>query len=273
MSRSEGANPAKSIAKEVSLSGIALHSGKSSTITFCPSESGKIEFVYNGERIEAVPPNVRSTDRGTCLGEILTVEHVLSAVSALGLSSIKIILSENEPPALDGSSLEYYKALEKAGFLALPSSKKISHVKAEISVEEKGASIKVVPYDGFEINFMIDFPVIGRQEFCYSGNYLKDIAPARTFGFIEELDGLKKRGLALGATEKNALVLSEKGYINKPRFADEPVRHKILDLIGDLALVGAEVKAKIFAVKSGHKLNIELARLIRNQGINQYETG
>ena len=107
---------------------------------------------------------------------------------------------------------------------------------------------------------MIEFPYIGRQEFSYFERFEDQIAPALTFGLFDELEQLKSKGLAKGASLDNALAIGRSGYLNPPRFKDEPVRHKILDLIGDLALVGRQVKGEIFAKKSGHKLNVELSR-------------
>src|SRR3989339_22946 len=265
MSQSKEENQSKSIKKEVSLAGIGLHSGEKGKISFLPSEKGKINFILGDKEIEASSNNVTTTNRGTNLGEIQTIEHVLAAAYGLGIDSLEIKLSTPEPPAMDGSALFFVKALLSAGIKILKKKKTIIVIKKTIEVKERESSIKVIPYDGFCIDFEVDFPAFGKQHFIYNKNtdFIKEVAPARTFGYIEEVEMFKKNGIAKGASTKNALVLSKNSYVNKPRFKDEMVRHKILDLIGDLALLQAYLKAKIIAKKSGHKLNVQLTNLIR----------
>lgn len=263
MSQSDGQNPAKTIKKKVSLSGISLHSGKRSTITFLPSKEIGIVFIYKNQKIKAIPENVSNTTRGTSLGKIDVVEHVLSAIAGLGINCLNIKLSSNEPPVMDGSSLIFAKALLSAGIKELKEKIPVLSIKKRLFIKDRNSSIEILPYNGFIIDFTVDFPAVGKQRFVYNGNYLKEIAPARTFGYMEELEKLKKMGLAKGASKKTALALSTKGYINKPRFKDEIVRHKILDLIGDISLAGIQIKGKIIAKKSGHELNAALVKKIR----------
>ncbi|MBI5701497.1 UDP-3-O-[3-hydroxymyristoyl] N-acetylglucosamine deacetylase [Candidatus Saganbacteria bacterium] len=266
MFQSKGPSPVKTIADPVSLSGIALHSGQSSKLTFLPGNEVGIFFIYRGKKLPAIADYVTGTNRGTALGDIQVVEHVLSAVSGLGIGALDIELSTNEPPAMDGSAYPFAKALMSAGIREFEGKRQVVEIDSPIYLKDGGASIEALPYDGFEIKFMVDFPIIGYQEFTFSSNYLDEISQARTFGYLEELENLKKCGMAFGASTENALVLSRSGYVNSPRFENEPVRHKILDLIGDLELVGSDIKAKINAVKSGHKLNIALAKKIREIG-------
>lgn len=263
MSPSAEESRAKTIVKPASLSGIGLHSGESCTIKFMPFHGKGIFFVHKGKRIPVLAEYVTGTDRGTTLGEVQTVEHVLSAVNGLGIDALEIELSANEPPIMDGSSAPFAEALLHAGFFEIARRKKVFSVTEHLCLQENDATLEVFPYNGFAVHFMVDFPVIGPQEFVFEGDYLSQVARARTFGYLDEVESLKKRGLAVGATLLNALVIGREGFVNTPRYADEPVRHKILDLIGDLALVGAEVRGKIVAKKSGHKLNVALAKKLR----------
>lgn len=253
------------IKRPVSLTGVGLHSGKDSTVTFraAPENSGRV-FSYKGFPIPALAENVTDTTRGTTLGNIQLVEHVLAAASGLGIDDLIIELNENEPPAMDGSAKLFFEALRSAGVQALSTDKNIVRIDREINLEESGASLKLIPFNGFAVHFVIEFPVIGRQEFSYNGDF-EVIAGARTFGYLSELEELKKKGLARGASLENSLAIDEGGYANPPRYPDEPVRHKVLDLIGDLALVGFPILGKIEAHRSGHKLNVALARRIREE--------
>ncbi|MFA4905787.1 MAG: UDP-3-O-acyl-N-acetylglucosamine deacetylase [Candidatus Margulisiibacteriota bacterium] len=255
----------QTIKSPVSLTGKGLHSGKLSTVTFRPSpENTGLIFSYKGFPIPALAENVTDTIRGTTLGKIKLVEHVLAAVSGLGIDDLIIELDENEPPALDGSAKLFYAALDSAGRVELSAEKSFVKINREFLVEEAGASLRLSPFDGFAVHFMIEFPVIGRQEFTYNGDFAS-IAEARTFGYLSELENLKKKGLARGASLENSLAVGQDGYANPPRFPDEPVRHKVLDLVGDLALVGFPIRGKIEAIRSGHKLNVALARRIREE--------
>jgi len=251
----------KTIGNPFSLSGIGIHSGEFCIAAFRPAEAdGGIYFIYQNKKIPALVNNVASTDRGTSLSEIHVVEHVLAAAYGLGIDNLEIELSRPEPPVLDGSALPYVSALKNSGIIEQNREKAFLQIKDQIEIKDGSSSIKIAPFNGFKVHFMIDFPYIGKQTFVFSDNFEAEVAPARTFGLIEELETLKSRGLAKGASLENALAIGKGGDVNAPRFKDEPVRHKILDLIGDLSLIGRPIKGEIFAVKSGHKLNIELAR-------------
>ena len=266
----------KTIKTSVTLSGIALHSGAQAEITFKPSASaGGIFFVRTDiagrPRIPATVSAVSDLTRGTSLAfggaEVAVVEHVLASLYALSISDIEIELSAKEPPALDGSSVLYFNALKGAGITDLSRENLPLTLLRELVVNEGSGVAVASPSDRFLISFMIDFPgsAIGRQELSVEiteRSFEGEIAQARTFGFLEEVESLKKAGLALGASEENALVASNDGYINKPRFRDEAVRHKILDLIGDLCLLGRPLKAHIAVERGSHKLNAALARAI-----------
>jgi len=251
----------KTIKKDFTLSGIGIHSGESCAATFRPAEADSgIYFIYRRGKIPALIKYVTRSDRGTTVSGIRVTEHALAAAAGLGIDNLEIELSNSELPILDGSALPYVSAFKNSGILEQNNDKIPLYLKEQIEIKGDSASIKIIPFDGFKAHFMIDFPCIGKQTFVFSDNFEAEIAPARTFGLIEELEHLKSRGLARGASLENALAIGRDGFINQPRFPDEPVRHKILDLIGDLALVGRPIKGEIFAVKSGHRLNVELAR-------------
>ncbi|OGC21475.1 UDP-3-O-[3-hydroxymyristoyl] N-acetylglucosamine deacetylase [candidate division WOR-1 bacterium RIFOXYB2_FULL_37_13] len=265
MFQSKDGNPVKTISKKGSLSGIGLHSGEKSSITFSPSDSGEINFIFKNKRIRACVENVTNTTRGTSLGDLQTIEHILAAADGLGINSLEIGLSAKELPNMDGSALPFVAALIACKPKALKQNKEPIIVKERIFLEDQNASIEILPYEGFCIDFETCFVGLGKQNFTFneSTNFITEIAPARTFGYKEEVEELKKHGLAKGASLENSLVLNKKkGYVNVARFEEEPVRHKILDLIGDLSLIGRPIKAKIIAKKSGHKLNIEMAKKI-----------
>jgi UDP-3-O-acyl N-acetylglucosamine deacetylase len=257
----------KTISQPFRLSGIGLHSGEESSLSFSPAPpNAGICFIKEGRRIPALVNFVRESKRGTSLDGIAVIEHFLSAVYGLGIDNLQVEITGRELPALDGSSLPYAQALESAGLVEQSELKNFLVLARPIKVIEGEASLEALPYRGFKVDFMIDFPGAGKQHYSFDpqkGAFEKEIAPARTFGYIEEYEMLKERGLALGASLENALVLGKDGYINTPRFPDELVRHKILDLMGDLALVGRPLLAEVKAIKSGHRLNIELTRLLR----------
>jgi UDP-3-O-acyl N-acetylglucosamine deacetylase len=260
-------NPDKqrTIKQPLSFSGISLHKGEFCQVTFSPAKADSgITFIYNGKRIPALAENVTDTRRGVTLGEVALVEHVLSACAGMGLDNLEISLSSPEPPILDGSALGFAQKLKAAGIMELDQEKRFFSVREILRISEADASLVLSPFDGFKIDFMIDFPIIGVMNFSYSGDF-REIAPARTFGQISELEMLHKNGLAKGASLDNALAIGPKGYVNQPRFPDEPVRHKVLDLIGDLMLVGRPIHGAIRAIKSGHRHNVALTLKIREE--------
>jgi UDP-3-O-acyl N-acetylglucosamine deacetylase len=263
----------RTIKKKISISGVGLHTGKEVNITFKPgADNSGIVFIRTDiprqPRIKADLNNITSTLRGTSLGNINTIEHVLSALYANSITNLEIELDGPEPPALDGSSKVFCDMINKAGITQQRSKMNTISTKEPVSVIENGKSIIALPADRFMISFMINYPTvfIGTQfyKFIFSRkNYYNEIAPARTYGFMEELEGLKKQGLALGADPENAVAVGKDGYLTKLRFKDELVRHKVLDLIGDLSLSGGEIKAHIICNRSGHDMNIKLAKLLK----------
>lgn len=256
----------KTIKDKVPFDGIGIHSGEKNKIILHPAkENNGIVFLKENRKIKAVAENVLETSYGTNLDGINVVEHLLAALSGLEIDNVLIEVFGNEIPVLDGSAAVFVQRIKEAGFVELPAERDFIILKTPIKIDSKESSIEALPYDGFVVDFMIDFEIIGQQRFAFDKDKMsfeKELAKARTFGFVSGLEDFKKRGWARGASLENALAISEKGYLNTPRYPDEPVRHKILDVIGDISLVGHPLKAKIVAKKSGHSANIELARRI-----------
>lgn len=257
------------------LIGIGLHTGKDSRIRIIPGEPGKgIVFrnVVTGAvipaRLECVTNTVRCTELGFGGHAVSTVEHVLSALRGLDIYDATVEFSGEEMPIADGSSQPFVRLLELAGLEPTDSSVVSIPVEKCIFLEgASGASIFALPHSRLEICVILDYPkvpFIGSQSFEYveGDNYKELISPARTYGFLSEIEWLRNNGLARGATLENVVAIDSESYATDLRFPDELVRHKMLDVIGDMSLLGAPLMAKIVAVKPSHSLNINLARLI-----------
>ena len=269
----------KTIKKPITLEGTGLHKGTLSRVTFLPAGAASgIRFISPlfTAPIAARLENVTGTARGTNIGDgkntIYTVEHLLSAAAGLGVDDLDIEISGCEPPAMDGSALPFAKALLAAGLAEKPGTKR-SAVRLAAPVEfSKGETrYRAAPSAcGASFRLVYDYPhrLVGRQEvkFCLSPEiYLTEIAPARTFAFSHEIKALKAAGLALGGSLENAIVINENGIMarNGLLFADEFARHKLLDLIGDLALTGLFFEGlNIEAERPGHAGNVNFAKLL-----------
>jgi len=261
------------IKNPVESSGIGIHSGEISKITFkpAPTDTGIVfirEDLPGVPRTKALTDNIVSTSRGTNLKNINTVEHVLSAAYALGIDNMEIYLNNVEPPVFDGSAVEYLKLIKSAQIIEQEAEKQIFNIEKHIVIEDGEKFLSVLPSKGFRILATIDYPgtAVGLQAAAYSreiNSYERDIAPARTFGFLEEVAKLRSMGLALGGSLENAVVIDGNKYLTELRFDNEPARHKILDLIGDLSLIGRQINGNIISIKAGHSMNVELARRIQ----------
>jgi UDP-3-O-[3-hydroxymyristoyl] N-acetylglucosamine deacetylase len=239
-----------------------------------PAESGHgilFRHARTRQEIAVHPSNILSTVRCTALAAngvaVQTVEHVLSAVSGCGISDIELVYDGPEIPIMDGSAAPFVAAIREAGIVGLDSGIEPIVVTAPVTVYGDGVSvITVLPSNKSWICLMIDYPekpkMLAQAASFYGHGYDVDIAPARTFGFVAELAALAARGLALGASKENAFALYEDGSPDEStplRFANEAARHKLLDLIGDLALVGRPVRAGIIAVRPSHAINARLS--------------
>jgi UDP-3-O-[3-hydroxymyristoyl] N-acetylglucosamine deacetylase len=210
---------------------------------------------------------------------ISTTEHLLSAFVGLGLNNAMVDLDSLELPILDGSALPIVQAVLSAGLRRQRRKRVYMCIRRELEVRDGDKSIAVYPADSYRIHYRIDFPhpLVGNQEFTVelsNGSYLRQIAPARTFGFLRDEAALRNMGLIRGASEANAIVLTDEGIKNPPlRFPDEFVRHKVLDLIGDLALLGHPLLGRIEADRAGHAMHAALvSRLLRDHSLWEFAT-
>ena len=263
------------LASVVSYSGAGLHSGKEVTMRLMPgSPDSGIVFTRTDlpgrPEIHARAELVTSTLKATTLSEngaqVFTVEHLLGALSAMGVDNCRIEMDAPEPPVTDGSGLVFARMVQQAGRTEQEAEKKIRVINRPFSVYDGDKYILMLPYDGTRVSFtsVNPHPLLGTQYFDLlldEETFLKEIAPARTIGFMREVEQMRKLGLGLGGNLENALVYDDEKCLSIPRFPDELVRHKILDVLGDLSLIGAW-KGHIIAVKSGHAYNSQLAKQI-----------
>jgi len=271
----------QTIGQAVRLEGIGVHTGQVATLTIRPASPGSgIVFARvdlpGATRVPARLEYVTATELGTSLGadgvEILTVEHVLAALAALEVDNAILELHGPEVPILDGSFEPYVRALRDAGLESQDADAEVIKVTEVISVEgEPGAVYVALPDDGFRVSATIEFghAAIGRQHGGFiidDERFRSDLAPARTFGFRADADSLRARGLARGASLSNTVVLDGGGVMNNGlRYADEFLRHKVGDIVGDLALMGGRFRGHVVAECPSHSGNIALARAIREQ--------
>ncbi|MFN7944095.1 MAG: UDP-3-O-acyl-N-acetylglucosamine deacetylase [Blastocatellia bacterium] len=273
------------IGRNFSAQGIGLHSASPVNVTVLPAPpyTGYLfrRTDLNNFEIPAAPQYVAHVSYATTLMKsgvmIATVEHLLSALMGCGVDNAIIEIDSLEVPILDGSSNIWADLIEQAGVIELAAPRAYLRVLKQIEVSERNRSMSIEPADEFSITCEIDFPhpLIGHQMLALnfrnghsSKVYTQAIAPARTFGFVEELEALRKSGLARGGSLDNAIALTSDGLLNPQplRFADEFVRHKMLDIIGDLALCGMPILGHIHAVRSGHGLHtMLLSTLLRDR--------
>jgi UDP-3-O-[3-hydroxymyristoyl] N-acetylglucosamine deacetylase/3-hydroxyacyl-[acyl-carrier-protein] dehydratase len=268
----------RTIARSVSLEGIGLHLGAACQLSFRPALSGAgIVFTRTDlpgqPKIKALADHAVLTDRRTQLGDdpvsVHTVEHVLAAVAGCGIDDLEIHLDAAEPPIMDGSAAPFVEALMGAGVTDHAGEVEYLTVRSPMTLTDGESFYEVHPASELELHVTIDFPhaTIGKQEASYRvtrETFTKEIAPARTFGFMHEVETLRGMGLIKGASLDNAVVLDENGVVGTTtRWPDEFVRHKALDCIGDLALAGARVRARVTATKPSHRGTVRLVRAMR----------
>ncbi len=271
----------KTIAGEISISGVGVHTGQETTITFKPAEADTgIRFVRDDlpdkPEIEVKAENavleesLFLTQLGVGKTEIKTVEHVLAACIGMGIDNIVLEISSSEPPICDGSALPFVEAIKKVGFVTQDRPRQFIEVKEPIWLYENGLELAIIPSPRLEITYKIDYdhPAVGIRSASFLINeetFEKKIAPARTFCFLKDVDVLRQQGKIKGGSLENAIVIGEHDFLNKElRFEDEIVRHKILDVMGDLALLGKPIKGHIIAVRSGHAFNIRFVQKVLN---------
>lgn len=258
--------------RSIEIRGIGLHTGKESRIIISPSTPNRgIVFNFNGKEIlEAKVDLVTSTNRGTILGfngySLYTVEHILSALNGMEIDNVEIIVDGEEIPSCDGSAKVFVEKIKEVGIDTSSVKREIVTIPEPIWIINAEKSITAIPSEKFSIYYMIEFPKIGKQWIFYEhspSNYETNIAPARTFGFEEEIESLLSSGLAKGGNYLNSIIVGENGYSTPLRYPDELVRHKVLDLMGDLYLLGRRINATIIVIKGGHNLHVALVKKIK----------
>jgi len=275
----QSAHPEQTIRSEIAFHGIGLHSGAQVAIRLIPAPAGSgivfrrtdldnFEIPANGRNVAKVS-YATSLMRGSVL--ISTTEHLLSALIGFGVDNVIVEVDNLELPILDGSALPYIEAFQHVGLKQQRRKREYIRILKPVEVRDGGKFIGVYPGSGYRIDYAIDFPApIGSETFrgdLESGDYARLIAPARTFGFKEDEPMLRDMGLIRGASPQCAIILTRHGVQNGPlRFADEFVRHKVLDLIGDLALAGRRIQGRVIAERAGHAMHTALVqRLLRDR--------
>ncbi len=298
----------KTISRPASCTGIGLHTGVECTITFKPApDNYGIRFIRtdikNCPEIKADIDHVVDISRGTTIEEkkvrIHTVEHALAAVSGLRIDNVLIELTSKEPPVMDGSAKDFVEALLASGIVNQKNERNVLEIRRAVNYTDpyRDIDIHVIPSDRFRVTFMVEYPLpsLGTQyEAIYNmaEDFAVEVAPARTFCFLSEVEMLKENGLIKGGSLDNAVVLIDKildhseinrlrnlfgieeniitganGILNGKilRFRNEPVRHKTLDLIGDLALLGIPIKGHVTAARAGHASNVEFVKTLKRE--------
>lgn len=268
------------LARPFERSGIGLHSGDITTVVVKPAASGEGRYFVRTDcpgslpipaNVQSVTQTVLSTELGIGDATVRTVEHLLAALIGMGIDDARIEMSGAEVPLLDGSALEWVEAIAQAGWAAHDSSTPFAALpclNAPIWIYDGDSFVAAIPAPVFRLTYGIEFELdaIGTQ--WYSWNPLQEpfqeaIAPARTFGLAHQIEALQQQGLIKGGSLNNALVCGEDGWLNPPlRFSNEPVRHKLLDLVGDLSLSGSLPRAHIVAYKASHRLHIQLSKAL-----------
>lgn len=268
----------RTLGSSVSLKGVGLHTGRKCKATFRPApENTGIVFVRTDIKgspsFRAHVSNVVDVVRGTTLGEgearVYTIEHILSAFNGFDIDNAYVDLDDNEPPVADGSAREFVRMINEAGIVEQSAPRTFFTVSEPFEYSASQTVIRIEPSDRFTIECEIEYahhPMVGRQALVFTkgvDDYSREIAPARTYCFDYEIEALRKKGLAKGGSMENAIVIGPEGIYNPEsalRFQNELVRHKILDLMGDLMLVGGPIRAKVTAKRCGHGHNVHFLR-------------
>lgn len=259
-------------------SGVGLHSGKTTQVSLLPAQPAEGRYFVRVDlpaqplipaQVDFVTQTTLSTELSNSTGSIRTVEHLLAALTGCGITDIRIEIDGPEVPLLDGSAQEWTREIARVGITTDERANTIPELSAPLSVQDGDAFVIAMPAQETRFTYGIDFPypAIGNQWHSWNPQqekFTEAIAPARTFGFADQIEQLRQAGLIKGGSLDNALVCDHQGWINPPlRFANEPVRHKLLDLVGDLSLLGIIPQAHFLAYKASHNLHIKLAQLLK----------
>jgi len=262
----------QTIKQTLAWEGIGIHTGAPVTMRLLPAppDTGII-FSCMQKHIPATIYNISSATRNSNLSAegitIHTVEHILAALYGMEIDNAVIELSAPEPPAMDGSALPFAAGIREAGISKQEQNVKILSLTRRIVIEEGEQKIAAQPHPGFRITYVMNYPDIQSMKQVFDvevtpDKFIKEIAPARTFALAQEVESLIASGLARGGSLENAVVISQNGTSTPLRFPEEPARHKVLDIIGDFALLGVGLRTHIIAVRSGHKQNHNILRKI-----------
>jgi len=265
----------RTLRRQVACAGIGLHSGHKVTLTLkpAPADTGiRFRRTDLGVEIPASVAHVSGTNHATVLSSqgatVETVEHLLAAITSMGLDNAVVELDHREVPVMDGSSAPFAYLIQEAGLKTLPTPRRYLKVLRPITVSQGDKLMSLYPSDTFKVTYSISFdhPLLRHQSHTLQVTedaFVEHIAPARTFGFLHEVEWLRQQGLAQGGSLENAIVLSETGVLNNQlRYEDEFVRHKILDAIGDLSLVGYPIIGHLVAHRAGHALHTAFAKRV-----------
>ncbi len=266
----------QTLAKEVTVEGVGLHTGVQAAIRLkpAPKDTGIIFTIKGGgasisANVNAVCDTAFSTTLGADGTRVKTVEHLLAALSGLGIDNLLIEIDGPEVPILDGSSKRFVDSIIVAGIARQPSKRPYLKITKPFIFKDGDAEVSAIPYEGRRISYRIFYPhrLLGRQEMTFEfeeGLFITDIAPARTFGFLKDVQYLRTIGLAKGGSLENAVILNDTEVLNSSglRFKDEFLRHKLLDFIGDMSLMGFPVQGHMKASRTGHTSNLKFAKAL-----------
>jgi UDP-3-O-[3-hydroxymyristoyl] N-acetylglucosamine deacetylase len=270
----------RTLKNTIRATGVGLHTGKKVYLTLraAPVDTGivfKRVDLKTPVEIAGISQNVRETELATSLGKgsvrISTVEHLMAAFAGLGIDNCYVDVSADEVPIMDGSAAPFVFLVQSAGILEQGAAKKFIKIKKSIEIRDGDKWARFDPFDGFKVSFTIDFdhPVFKKEtqfsEIDFSTtSFVREVSRARTFGFVRDIEALREKNLALGGSSDNAIVIDDYRVLNEDglRYKDEFVKHKILDAIGDLYLLGNSLIGAFSGHKSGHALNIQLVRAL-----------
>jgi UDP-3-O-[3-hydroxymyristoyl] N-acetylglucosamine deacetylase len=267
----------RTLRRQISCAGIGLHSGNKVTLTLKPAAADtgiRFRRIDLGVEIPATVDHIAACHYATVLGRdgatVETVEHLLAALVSVGIDNVVVELDHNEVPIMDGSAAPFLYLVQEAGVKRLSMPRRYLKVLRPVQITDGDKRIAVYPSDHFKVSYTISFdhPMLrhqSRTERITEQTFAETIAPARTFGFLKEVETLRQNGLALGGSLENAIVIGDAGVLNALRFEDEFVRHKILDAVGDFALIGHPIVGHIVAHRAGHALHTRLATQLRHE--------
>ncbi|MGA2758865.1 MAG: UDP-3-O-acyl-N-acetylglucosamine deacetylase [Candidatus Cybelea sp.] len=264
----------KTLRESLRFEGVGLHTGAPCSVEVRPAAAGAgFTFLLGSVRVPATVEYVVDTTRATVLGRdgvtVSTTEHLLSALFAMGVTNGDIVVDGPEIPVRDGSASEFASAIAQCGLQEQFAQRKLLELEEPVIVRDGDKLVAAFPAPSFRVRFLADFPQpVGTQYFAGEidpQQYVAEIAGARTFAFMHEVQALLARGLGQGGSLENALIFTDEGPLQPLRWPNEAVRHKVLDLIGDLALLGAWPQCELIAIKSGHQLHCSLTTALRSR--------